>query len=48
MVTDSGFLVSAKTYFEALIAEGTLCRLSGHPARSQPKLLKVANAALAR
>jgi cardiolipin synthase len=46
MVRNSEFLVSAKTYFESLIAEGTLCQLSGHPARGQPKLLKAANAAL--
>jgi phosphatidylserine/phosphatidylglycerophosphate/cardiolipin synthase-like enzyme len=43
MVTNSGFLLSAKTYFESLIAEGTLCQLFGHQARSQAKSLKGAN-----
>jgi cardiolipin synthase len=46
VVTNSEFLVSAKTYFESLVAEGTLCQISDHPARSQPKLLKAANATL--
>ena len=42
MVTNSEFLVSAKTYFASLIAEGTLCQLE----RSQPKPLKTAGPAL--
>jgi hypothetical protein len=34
------------TFFRSLISEGTLCPLSGHPARSQS--LKGANAVLSR
>jgi len=44
MARSPRFLASAKTYFESLIAEGTLCPLSGHPARSRS--LKGANAVL--
>lgn len=34
MTTNSGFLKPAKAHFESLIAEGTLCRLSGTSART--------------
>lgn len=34
MVTNAEFLLSAKTYFESLIDEGTLCQLHGAPARN--------------
>lgn len=44
MVRNSEFLASARTYFESLITEGTLCPLVGHPAGSQS--LKGANAVL--
>jgi phosphatidylserine/phosphatidylglycerophosphate/cardiolipin synthase-like enzyme len=48
MVKDEEFLVSAKTYLESLIADGTLCQLSCHPASGQSKSLKTARAALPR
>jgi len=48
MATNSEFLVAARTYFQSLIAEGTLCQLFCHPERSQPKPFNTASPALPR